>query len=477
MHMAKLIFGIDVTFKPFGFDASNAFRSGLLAEPPMPLLQDGEDTAMPPPLNHEDGDEDDDEDDAPRDASGQFAHDALAGDEYFTDYAHAMRKLTQEEGPPRLHDRIENLPFVCEAVAQLHLCTSAEQFAQLAEIVLDELRARKEDRFADYVIRTGSGYFVKPWNRWFIGAPRITLKDGGRSGSDISYQNVGPYTNPGERYNLILQETVLLNKRSSKEHLLGKALPEQMILDATDRAGTVPMCLAVTSLPTETLSRAVSILEDGKRKVFAGTGPTPTGSKFPCGSKLYVNKVGARLLDVTAKRVADCESSHQGRGYRKESTSSLASFVDKHMSLSCVEKLADGTWICRCHDWQYFGHCPDAAVALELDGKIDCKALLREVPANNRGGRPTKSVSGRQKQPAAVDSRDSILPSSSGLASSSNGASSSSSSGAFTSRAGAGAKRARAARGTHQPTGKQFLGNKVAKKFKSGFVLHPCWHL
>jgi hypothetical protein len=160
-----------------------------------------------------------------------------------------MRKLTQEEGPPRLNDRIENLPFVCEAVAQLPLCTSAEQFAQLAEIVLDELRARKEDRFADYVIRTGSGYFVKPWNRWFIGAPRITLKDGGRSGSDIAYHNIGPTTNPGERYNLILQDTVLLNKRSSKEHLLGKALPEQMLLDATDRAGTVPMCLAVLPSP------------------------------------------------------------------------------------------------------------------------------------------------------------------------------------------------------------------------------------
>ena len=67
--------------------------------------------------------------------------------------------------------------------------------------------------------------------------------------------------------------------------------------------------------------------------------------------------------------------------------SSLASFVDKYMSLNCVEKLADGKWICRCPDWQYFGHCPDAAVALELDGKIDCRALLREVPSNNRGGR------------------------------------------------------------------------------------------
>ena len=437
MHMARLVYGISVIFKPFGFDASNAFRTGLLEGDP-------EHQAAHPMLRYN-------------------------GDEFYTDYPHVMRKVTQEEGPLRLNDRDANLPYLCDAVSHLHLCTSVAQFEQLPEIVGDELCEKGEDRFVDYATRTGSGYFVAPWHRWFIGAPRLMIKDGGRRGSQIAYHNVGPITQTAEHYNLEIQNRVLLNKRSSKEHLLGKALPEQVLLDAHDRGPTVPMVLNVKSIPTESLAKAVSILNDGKRNVFPGTGPTPTGHTFPCGTKLFVNKVQARLQEVTQRRVADCEASHQGRGYRKEPSTSLKSFVTKHMSLSCVEKLADGTWICRCHDWQYFGHCPDAAVALELDGQIDVKGLLREVPANNAGGRPKKNASGRQRQPAPIDSRDLTLPpsgASSSVAGSSNGTSAGS---PFTSRAGSGAKRKRSApRGSHQPTGKQFLGKQVAKQFKAG---------
>ena len=457
MHFAKLLWNITVTFMPFGFDASNAFRSGLLGDA---VAEDAGDSDDEDELDDEDADEpepeDDDEDDAgagtvAEGAAGAEAEESAAegaaarplrGDEFYTDYAHVMRKLTQEEGPARLADRDESLPYLKEAVNQLHLCTSLEQHRQLAEIVVDEMNEMGETRFTEYAMKTGSGYFTEPWNRWFIAAPRLVLEDGGRSGSVIAYHNVGPTTNPGEHYNLEIQETVLLNKRSSKEHLLGKALPEQVLLDATDRASTWPMVFDVTEIPTESLNAALSIIEDNKRKVFNGTGPTPDGHKFPVGTKIYFNNVDARLQDVTATRVIDCESSFKGVGYKKDARATLKSFAEKHMSLNCAEKLKNGTWICRCHQWQYQGrcsravapspltccltvctrccacargwrgggHCPEATAALELDGRIIISQLLTDMPANNIGGRPTKNKSGREKQPAPVNSMDAVIP-------------------------------------------------------------------
>ena len=124
------------------------------------------------------------------------------------------------------------------------------------------------------------------------------------------------------------------------------------------------------------------------------------------------------------------------------------------MSLNCAEKMKSGDWICRCHSWQYNGHCPESSVALQLDGRIEISRLLRDMPGNNVGGRPTKQQAALKRQKATADTRDGIL----GVRSE------------FTSRPGTGAKRKRNGRGTHQPTGKQFLGKKVAKKFKDGCV-------
>ena len=76
------------------------------------------------------------------------------------------------------------------------------------------------------------------------------------------------------------------------------------------------------------------------------------------------------------------------------------------------------------------------------------------MPGNNVGGRPTKQQAALKRQKATADSRDGILGERS----------------EFTSRPGTGAKRKKNGRGTHQPTGKQFLGKKVAKKIKDGCV-------
>ena len=184
IHMAKVILGIILRLGPFGFDASPAFRGGLVEQ------------------------------------------DAING--FFTDYAHVSRKITQEEGYRRLRDRDENSDFLATSVAQLHLTTSDAQRDQLAELVLDELRHRDELKVIEYLVRPGSGYFVWPWNRWNISAPRVVIEDGGRAGSIVEYHNVGPMTQPSEAWNKKLQQTILMNKRSSKEHLLGTAIPNQV---------------------------------------------------------------------------------------------------------------------------------------------------------------------------------------------------------------------------------------------------------
>ena len=237
--------------------------------------------------------------------------------------------------------------------------------------------------------------------------------------------------------------------------LPSQALPAQVMLESNQRAASVPMVLTVTQIPTETLSRAFSMSQDGKWKVFKGTGPKPTGHNFACGTKIFFNKIEARLEDVTTARVQDCEVSHDGRFYRKLSSASLKSFSKKHMSLSCAEKLADGTWICRCHDWQYGGHCSDVTVALSLDGRIDIPSLLRDCAGNRVGGRPTKQAAALARQPKPVDPRDSTLPGPRATGAE------------FTAIAGCGAKRQRSGP-KYQPTGKQFLGSFVAKKFKDG---------
>ena len=131
IHMAKVILGIILRLGPFGFDASPAFRGGLVEQ------------------------------------------DAING--FFTDYAHVSRKITQEEGYRRLRDRDENSDFLATSVAQLHLTTSDAQRDQLAELVLDELRHRDELKVIEYLVRPGSGYFVWPWAMEpmeHLGAPR-----------------------------------------------------------------------------------------------------------------------------------------------------------------------------------------------------------------------------------------------------------------------------------------------------------------
>ena len=214
------------------------------------------------------------------------------------------------------------------------------------------------------------------------------------------------------------------------------------------------MVLNVTSIPTESLSVAFSISQDNRLKVVKGSGTTPAGHKLPCGTKVFVNKVNMRFADVTDTRVKDCEASHAGRFYTKPP--SVTAFVDKYMSLSCAEKQKSGDWISRCHTWQYEGHSPVATVALQLDGRIDIAQLLRDMPANNLGGRPTKQQAALKRQTATADSRANILQEHPGTAT-------------FTARPGTGAKRIRKVKG-NQPTGKQFLGKKVAKKFRDGCV-------
>ena len=135
IHMAKIIFGIVLRLGPFGFDASPAFRGGLVEE----------------------------------------------DDGFYTDYAHVSRKITSEEGFRRMRDRDANMDFLAKSVAQLHITTSDAQRDQLAELVLDDLRRRNEPAVAEYLSRPGSGYFVKPWNRWNIAALRILLEYGGRA--------------------------------------------------------------------------------------------------------------------------------------------------------------------------------------------------------------------------------------------------------------------------------------------------------
>ena len=174
-HMARLLYGISVKFGPYGFDASDAFRGGLVIE----------------------------------------------DDPFFTDYPHAFRKITQEKGKALLEDK-NNLEYVVSAVQQLWVCTSTPQHNQLCEIVIDELRSLGEDPISDWLMKAGSGYFVEPWNQWFIGSPRITLHDGGRTGSKVEYHNIGPITQPGEYWNKKLGLNILMNKRTSKEHLVGK---------------------------------------------------------------------------------------------------------------------------------------------------------------------------------------------------------------------------------------------------------------
>ena len=89
--------------------------------------------------------------------------------------------------------------------------------------------------------------------------------------------------------------------------------------------------------------------------------------------------------------------------------------------------------------------------------KIEIALLLRDIPGNNSGGRPTKQQQQQatlKRQKATADSRDGVLGERS----------------EFTARPGTVAKRKRNGRGTHQPTGKQFLGKKVAKQIKGGCV-------
>jgi hypothetical protein len=130
VEMSMEFFDLEVNIATAGFDASDAFRTGLAAEK-----------------------------------------------SYFTDWAHVARKLKEELGAAKLFNK-DNLPFFTSALDQLHLCSTQGQFDSLAAVVLDHLVELGETDLKDYLTKTGSGYFVAPWYKWFIGAPRHVLPDG-----------------------------------------------------------------------------------------------------------------------------------------------------------------------------------------------------------------------------------------------------------------------------------------------------------
>ena len=130
IDMSKEFLDLDVNIATAGFDASDAFRTGL-----------------------------------------------SAGMSYFTDWAHVARKLKEELGLAKLINK-GNIDYFASALDVLHLCSTQGQFDSLATVVLDRLLELGETDLKEYLTKTGSGYFVAPWNKWFSGAPRYVLPDG-----------------------------------------------------------------------------------------------------------------------------------------------------------------------------------------------------------------------------------------------------------------------------------------------------------
>jgi hypothetical protein len=106
--------------------------------------------------------------------------------------------------------------------------------------------------------------------------------------------------------------------------------------------------------------------------------------------------------------------------------------------------------VCFCKSFVENSHCPDTCVAKSEDGVIKVDELIHGVKANGLAGRPMKSVAALKRQPEAA-SYDSLLDSKPI---------------AIVSQDFSRSKN----RGTKRPTGKQYIGRKVAKYFSAGLA-------
>ena len=144
------------------------------------------------------------------------------------------------------------------------------------------------------------------------------------------YENLGPFTQCLERY----------NKRCSKEHLLGKGLPEQLILDTQERTGK-PITLSHPMIPMGALVVAQSMLTSNKHKIVKGKGDAPHPTKLPTGTIVYTNTIDFKNENITQARIDAFEMGLDGRFAE---ASSLDEFKGKFKTLDKVEKMPNGKW-------------------------------------------------------------------------------------------------------------------------------------
>ena len=267
---------------------------------------------------------------------------------------------------------------------------------------------------------------------------------------------------------------MLLQKRCSKEHLLKTVIPNHLLLDSGELTST-PMTLHLRFIPTGFLSIAWSILGVRKFKVIPGTDELLCGTKLPVGSVLYINTKDSKLKNMTPARMRNFETGLDGRF---ASADSVEEYVDKYMSINKVVKMPNGEWcackillcavqmsarfntymwsnfflrVCLCKSFVENSHCPDTCVAKSEDGVIKVDELIHGVKANGLAGRPMKSVAALKRQPEAA-SYDSLLDSKPV---------------AIVSQDFSRSKK----RGTKRPTGKQYIGRRVAKYFSAGLAV------
>ncbi|KAH8051392.1 hypothetical protein JL722_10847 [Aureococcus anophagefferens] len=196
-----------------------------------------------------------------------------------TDYYHVLRKITQEVGI-KLRDAKAHGGELKRVVVLLHSCETLEQFARFAKA---RRCARDDLILADYLTKPSTGYFVEPFNRWFVAANWLRQPDGTVKGA-----RYGPSTQHGERYNKMLEDDILGGKRASKEHLLETIIPKLLKLDGA-RLGPFELMDVPTAIPSDVLAAARRVVKLQEYFVLAPKGAV-TNRQRNCVKRIYVNR-------------------------------------------------------------------------------------------------------------------------------------------------------------------------------------------
>ncbi|KAH8059616.1 hypothetical protein JL722_5245 [Aureococcus anophagefferens] len=311
-----------------------------------------------------------------------------------TDYYHVLRKITQEVGIKKLRDAKAHGGELKRVVVLLHSCETLEQLRALAKLFTSALRERDDLILADYLTKPSTGYFVEPFNRWFVAANWLRQPDGTVKGA-----RYGPSTQHGERYNKMLEDDILCGKRASKEHLLETIIPKLLKLDGA-RLGPFELMDVPTAIPSDVLAAARRVVKLQEYFVLAPKGAV-TQPPRATARRTHLREPPEVPRPAVTRKLRAHEIGRHGR-YTK--ALSVGDFEKRDLSLTRVEKTPEG-WIAPTESYVFQGVCPSTTAALHLDRALDIDVVLQRLPCNKRAGRPTKKAAALTPQPAEVARR------------------------------------------------------------------------